>query len=80
MSHVFGSTWLKCNVKTIRVNGSVQTKPVQSKTTSLYGSVQSDLPIRPDGTEPYRGPGSSRLVESLRQMVVDEVDESRRDR
>jgi len=31
----------------------------------VCGSVQSDLPIRPDWTEPYRGPGSSGLVESL---------------
>jgi len=30
MSHVFGSTWLKSNVIIICVNGSVQTKPVQS--------------------------------------------------
>jgi len=57
MSHVFDSTWLKSNVKIICVNGS----------------VQSDLPIRPDWTEPYRGPGSSGLVESLMlpsQMVL----------
>jgi len=31
----------------------------------VCGSVQSDLSIRPDWTEPYRGPGSSGLVESL---------------
>jgi len=31
----------------------------------VCGLVQSDLPIRPDWTEPYRGPGSSGLVESL---------------
>jgi hypothetical protein len=31
----------------------------------VCGPVQSDLPIRPDWTEPYRGPGSSGLVESL---------------
>jgi len=42
MSHVFGSIWLKSNVKIICVNGSVQTKPVQSKTASLWIG-----PVRP---------------------------------
>jgi len=31
----------------------------------VCGPVQSDFPIRPDRTEPYCGPGSSGLVESL---------------
>jgi len=31
----------------------------------VCGPVQSDLPIRLDWTEPYRGPGSSGLVQSL---------------
>jgi hypothetical protein len=31
----------------------------------VCGSVQSDLPIRPDWTEPYRSLGLSGLVESL---------------
>jgi hypothetical protein len=39
----------------------------------VCGSVQSDLPIRPDWTEPYRGSGSSGLVESLAVGLRDVV-------
>ena len=34
-----------------------------------WGSVQSDLPVGPDRTEPYPRPGPSGLVESLRWRV-----------
>jgi len=69
MSHVFSSTWLKSDVKIISLNGSVQTKPVQSKTASL-GSIKFDLAIRTDWIEPYPGPGLSGLVESLVFIIL----------
>jgi len=34
----------------------------------VWGSVQSDLPVGPDRTEPYPRPGPSGLVESLMWM------------
>jgi len=48
-----------------RYPGLGYTFPVISPRLPVCGPVQSDLPIRPDWTEPYRGPGSSGLVESL---------------
>jgi hypothetical protein len=36
----------------------------------VWGSVQSDLPVGPDRTEPYPRPGPSGLVESLRFLML----------
>jgi hypothetical protein len=48
--------------------GPDQAHPVQDYQSG--GSVQSDLPVRPDRTEPYSRLGSSGLVESLDDVYL----------